>query len=99
MSSIFKNVKVKGHKKHLTLRSLILAWGEKKHRGYRRIPRMIWNDYQPDGISYEGLMSLSKRTLKREDLKRQEQQKISNELKKDIFIKNIILVNVHQLEN
>ncbi|CAF0765983.1 unnamed protein product [Rotaria sordida] len=65
MSSISQNIDVKGKKKHLALRSLILIWHEKKCWGYRKITKKIWQDYQPDGISYNGLLSLSKRTIKR----------------------------------
>lgn len=65
MSSIFQNIDVKGKKKHLVLRSLILTWHEKKRWGYRKITKKLWQDYQPDGISYNGLLLLSKRTIKR----------------------------------
>src|SRR5690349_1850936 len=65
MSSIFENIPIKGKKEHLVLRSLILTWRQTKHWGYRKVARKIWEDYQPDEISYKALLSLSKRTIVR----------------------------------
>ncbi|CAF4949302.1 unnamed protein product, partial [Rotaria sp. Silwood1] len=65
MSSVFQNIAVKGHRKNLLLRCLILHLREKYNCGYRRIARRIWEIHELDELSYDGLLSLSKRTLSR----------------------------------
>ncbi len=63
MSSVFENISVKDHKKNLVLRTLILHLLEKNQWRYKRIATNIWRNYDVDGLTYSGLLSLCKRTI------------------------------------
>ncbi|CAF3991926.1 unnamed protein product [Rotaria sp. Silwood1] len=99
MSSIFENVAVKGHRKNLVLRTLILHLLEKYQWGYKRIATNIWKNHDIDGLSYTGLLSLCKRTISRGTL---EDKPRSGRKKTARSVENIEQINqrhYHQARN
>jgi len=99
MSSVFENISVKGHKKNLVLRTLILHLLEKNQWGYKRIATNIWRNHDVDGLTYSGLLSLCKRTISRGTLEDKPRSGRKKTARSNENIEQINQRHYHQAQN